>query len=506
MKQVAQPSRDLIISCTTRVILVPAVAPEGDLPDPAAAAHGARAVDFELAVFSGEEVRTFALPKEGVVTIGRSEGSTVRIDDPSVSRNHAILHVAPRLAIQDLGGANGTMVRGRAGASSATETLNVRQLFQRQADLAVGDTILFGTTSVVLRHKPAAHIPDLTTDGLGVIVRDPAMRVIHEHASRAARTIINVLLLGETGVGKEVLARAIHGHSNRSKGPFLGINCAAVSESLQESELFGHEKGAFTGAHQARPGLLESANGGTVFLDEVAELSAGTQARLLRVLEERQVTRVGSNRPRSIDVRFVAATNRDIEADSVSGRFRQDLFFRLNGISLLIPPLRDRPLEIEPLARMFLAAASREVDRAEAPRFSAEALRIFRAHRWRGNVRELRNVVERAVVLCLGHTILAEHLPPSLLTAAPSRSTETVAVPSTLPPPAPPPRQSSGAAGLPGEIGDLERSRIVEALERSGGNQTRAARILGISRGTLIARLDAFGVTRPRKRGGVRDE
>ena len=229
-----------------------------------------------------------------------------------------------------------------------------------------------------------------------------------------ARANINVLLLGETGVGKEVLARAIHAHSPRSKGPFLGINCAALAESLLESELFGSEKGAFTGA-LARPGLFEAAGGGTVFLDEIGELPLGTQAKLLRVLEERKVTRLGSTRHASIDVRFVSATNRDVEADSRQGRLRPDLYFRLNGVALTIPPLRDRPREIDALAASFLSAACQDLERTSPPAISPAALELLRRHAWPGNIRELRNVIERAAVMCTESTILPEHLPPSLL-------------------------------------------------------------------------------------------
>ena len=293
------------------------------------------------------------------------------------------------------------------------------------------------------------------------------------------------------------------------RAPFLEINGAAVSESLQESELFGRERGAFTGAHQARPGLLESANGGTVFLDEVAELSPSTQVKLVTGALEAWA---GVNSRLGIQPAASASTSASSPRHSQLGYPSRTAwpvgspdriwFFRLNGISLLIPPLRERPLEIEPLARMFLAAACREVDRLEAPRLSAEALRALGAHPWRGNVRELRNVVERAVVLCLGDAILLEHLPPSLLRAAQSRSAETVAAPGA---PASSPGLDGHAPGLHGEIDQLEKTRIVEALERSAGNQTRAARLLGISRGTLISRLDAFGLTRPRKRGDASD-
>jgi two-component system, NtrC family, response regulator AtoC len=229
-----------------------------------------------------------------------------------------------------------------------------------------------------------------------------------------------------------------------------------------------------------------------VFLDEVGELSPGTQAKLLRVLEERVVTRLGSNRARPVDVRIVAATNRDIEAEGTAGRFRQDLFFRLNGISLLIPPLRERREEIESFARMFVATACRGVERTATPLLSPEALDMLREHEWKGNVRELRNAIERAVALCPGDTILPEHLPPALFKATEARRS---AAASLGRPPA-----ENGAVGLSREIETLEKRRILDTLASCAGNQTQAARRLGISRGTLIARLAAFGVPRPRKR------
>jgi DNA-binding NtrC family response regulator len=458
-------------------------------------------MDLELLIFSGDDVRSFALPASGTVTIGRGEQSGLRIDDPSVSRNHAILRVGDGLVVEDLGSANGTMVRGRvAGDSPASETLNVRHLLKREAALAVGDSILFGTTNVVVRHKPTTEIPDLGAVSPGVVIRDPAMRAIYEQAALAARSPLSVLILGETGVGKEVLAHAIHAHSRRASGPFLGLNCAALTESLQESELFGYEKGAYTGALQAHAGLFEAANGGTVFLDEIGELAPGAQARLLRVLEERAVKRLGSNQERPIDVRFVAATNRNLEEESERGRFRQDLYFRLNGISLQIPPLRERATEIEAFARLFLAAASREVERPETPTLSPAALEILRRHRWPGNVRELRNAIGRAVVLCLGNSVLPEHLPPSLLKAVESQARLAGSAP--IDPPAPSPGTEGDAPSLQSEVDALEKARILDALEQCAGNQTRAAQKLGISRGTLIARLQSFGITRPRKRDG----
>jgi DNA-binding NtrC family response regulator len=390
------------------------------------------------------------------------------------------------------------MIRDRSSSGGeAGDTLNVRQLRGGEAKLAVGDSVLFGTANVMVRHAPTVELPDLAVGEAGVVVRDPAMRTLYEQAARAARTDLSVLLLGETGAGKEVLARAIHAHSPRAKGPFLGIDVSALNEATLESELFGHEKGAFTGSVATRIGLLESANGGTLFLDEAANLSLETQKKLLRVIELREVLRVGANRPRPIDVRFVAATNRDLEAESRAGRFREDLFYRLNGLTLVIPPLRERPLDIEPLARMFLAAACKQIERAAPPGLSPAALELLRRHAWRGNVRELRNAMERASALCVGESVLPEHLPPSLLAVA---SAPVAALPSR---PADGPARTDAA--LRGQLRDLERARIAGALERHGGNQSRAARELGISRGTLIGRMDEFGLPRPRRRDGEPD-
>ena len=233
----------------------------------------------------------------------------------------------------------------------------------------------------------------------GVIVEDPRMRRAYQLAQSAARGVISVLVVGETGVGKDVMATQIHKLSPRAKAPFVTLNCAAISESLLESELFGHEKGAFTGATDAKAGLLEMAPGGTVFLDEIAEMPAKLQAKLLRVLETREIQRVGSVKTRAIDVRFVAATNRDLDADIAEGKFRRDLYYRLNGITVHIPPLRERRAEIMPLVRSFLARFAREAGDRAAPDVSPEAARLLEVYPWPGNVREVRNVVERALLL-----------------------------------------------------------------------------------------------------------
>jgi two-component system response regulator AtoC len=333
--------------------------------------------------------------------------------------------------------------------------------------------------------------PPAYTPADGVVVLAPSMRALYDQAARAAASAINVLILGENGVGKEILARAIHNLSPRVHGPFVALNCAALTESLVQAELFGHEKGAFTGALQARAGLLGSAAGGTLFLDEVGELPLSMQSKLLRALEERKILRVGARAEREIDVRFVAATNRDPELEIERGTFRQDLYFRLNGISLTIPPLRERRDEIPHLARMFLARARAE--QALPPLAIADAtVALLTQHAWPGNVRELKNAIERGSVLCHGDVLLPEHLPPKVLAGA-TPTFESPRAPSSLPPPPGPatPRPEAAAA---------ERQQILDALERCAGNQTRAAEVLGISRRTLVSRLSEFDIPRPRKR------
>ena len=412
-----------------------------------------------------------------------------------------------------MGATNGTFLRDPRAPEHPAETPGILRLSGEPMQIAPGDCVTFGTVTAVVRRAAAERDAPATLGETrsgaqserGVVVRTPAMERLYEQARLAARSPISVLLLGETGAGKEVLARAIHEASPRAGKPFLGLNCAALSESLLESELFGHEKGAFTGALSARPGLFEAADGGTVFLDELGELPASTQVKLLRVLEERQVLRVGARSPRRVDVRFIAATNRDIEAEVARGAFRQDLFFRLNGIALTIPPLRERTAEVAPLARTFVANACAQMDRPRAPAISEEALSMLERYRWPGNVRELRNAMERAVALCVGDTLGPEHLTAKIVGEAEAR----VSPPGERAPregratnpearaahsggaaaePAPPPHETS------------ERDRIVQALEMCAGNQTQAAAKLGISRSTLIVRIETYGIPRPRKR------
>lgn len=342
---------------------------------------------------------------------------------------------------------------------------------------------------LIARASPTAHTAnDHNVDG--TVIEDEQLKKLHELAHTVAKSDISVLLLGETGVGKEIFAETIHRHSRRANHPFFQLNCAALQPSLLESEMFGYEKGAFTGANAPKRGLLEAVAGGTLFLDEIGELPKGIQVKLLRVLEKREVLPVGGLRPRPINVRIVSATNRDIESDVIKGTFRKDLFFRLNGVSIEIPPLRDRTTEIEPLAKTFIAEAVRANRRGSTPVLSPGALHRLTRYSWPGNIRELRNAMEMAVLLCKGEQIGIDDLPmekmQNALRPSVSESGEAPAQPQT--------EELESSTTAP-----VERRRIVQALERCGGNQTLAAKLLGISRPTLHARMDAFGIARPRK-------
>jgi DNA-binding NtrC family response regulator len=313
-----------------------------------------------------------------------------------------------------------------------------------------------------------------------IVIREPAMKSLEQAACRVASASVNVLILGETGAGKDVIASMIHERSARSDKPFLGLNCASLPEPLLESELFGYERGAFTGALRPKPGLLEAADGGTVFLDEIGDLPMSLQAKLLRIIESREVLRLGALKPRVIDVRFIAATNHDLERNAAEGRFRQDLYYRLNSVILRVPPLRERPLEIDPLARLFLEQASARIETGEI-RFSPAALAALGAHPWTGNVRELKSAVERAALLASGHVIQPADL------GLPSSGDGGAAR-----------RTSTPATEEHGTVPDLERERIVHALDGCGGNQSRAAKLLGISRRTLVRKIAQLGLPRPR--------
>jgi DNA-binding NtrC family response regulator len=337
-------------------------------------------------------------------------------------------------------------------------------------------------------------------DSMGppLVLHNESMRRVYDLATRMAQGTISVLILGETGVGKEVLAETIHRLSPRSGHPFVRLNCGAFADTLVESELFGHERGAFTGASQAKPGLLETAQGGTVFLDEVGELPLPLQVKLLRVLETREVVRVGGLKARTIDVRFIAATNRDLEADVLSGTFRQDLYFRLNGATIVIPPLRDRLSELGPLTESFVLQICQQLGRP-TPSVAYEATSILQRYSWPGNIRELKNVIERAVLLCPGDEIMPQHLPVEKMGEVLPRNRPSTRFPAAEEPSNRTDRPEISKTTVRSDKADDQRSQILDALAKCAGNQSRAAKLLGISRRTFVTRLDALGIARPRK-------
>ena len=353
---------------------------------------------------------------------------------------------------------------------------------------------LLGTANALLsvrRGEPAQP------DERAARIDGAPMQRVRDMAARVAASPINVLIVGECGVGKDVLAQLIHKLSPRAEKPFMALNCAALTPTLLESELFGYEKGSFTGALGAKAGLLEAANGGTVFLDEVGDMPAAMQASLLRVIEAREVRPVGALKSRPIDVRFISATNKDLDGAVTKGQFRDDLMFRLDVMRMKVPPLRERTDEIPALATTFVAAACLDAGRNASLLISEDVMDLLIGYRWPGNIRELKNVMERAVALCDGPEILPEHLPlermgspldpfetQKLQRGTPSAATAEAAL--SLPPLTDPEK-----AG--------ERQRILDALVASNWNQTRAAQKLGMPRRTFVSKLDQFGIPRPQK-------
>jgi DNA-binding NtrC family response regulator len=454
-----------------------------------------------LTVVEPNESTMMPLPDRGELRIGRADDNQILLRSPSVSRYHAELIVVEGVvAVRDLGSANGTRIGG------------ARLPPHGRVVVSPGVAIVIGSASLVVHQISSAsaassaqprevamaseHIRALRSGsgadvapGQGdhrLVVQSTAMKKLFELVDRMAAGTISVLLVGETGVGKEVVAAAIHERSPRKGRPYVRLNCSAFSENLLESELFGHEAGAFSGARSAKPGLLETANGGTVLLDEIAEMPLALQAKLLRAVETREVIPVGGTRVRRLDVRFLAATNRNLRERIRTGQFREDLYFRLSGVTIEVPPLRVRRSEIAPLARLFAAEAAAALGRPSTPEISAEALQYLEAQPWPGNVRELRNCVERAVLLGDANVLSADDVDPRcerLLPHDTQRSTRSI-----------PATDEDGRSSL-----SAEREQIEEALARCGGNQTRAASLLGIARRTLVKKLAAMGLPRPRR-------
>ncbi|MCC7382971.1 MAG: sigma 54-interacting transcriptional regulator [Deltaproteobacteria bacterium] len=579
-----------------------------------------------LLIFGEGEPTSFPLLEAGTYTIGRSLDADIYVQDPSLSRLHAVLTFEPGRGfhIRDLGSSNGTRLRGArldpevdyafelgeavdlgrstilvqrgatlerprrvwphsyfelrledlcARARSSGEQFAILRARVRTSSApgAIEDalTSLLGPDDLIAGYAPLEYDVLLARGGpseaeeatsamrfglrrLGaeveigigcfprdgrepgeliarvgagvrgrtraeaaagkdsIVIEDASMRRIYELVERIAESDIGVLILGETGVGKEILAQAVHDHSRRRASPFVAINCGAFQDQLLESELFGHERGAFTGAIKAKLGLLETARGGTLFLDEVGEMSLATQVKLLRVLEERRVRKLGGLESVPFDARIIAATNRDLEAAVRQGRFREDLYYRLNGFSLVIPPLRERRGEIAPLARSFAREMARKEGSTRETSFAPAAIAALEEYAWPGNVRELKNVVERAVVLAAGDRIDTPHLPMEKLTssvvfASPERAPPRERELRARGPAEEHPFEEADAGKLRAKLLDVERESILAALEQCGGNQTRAAELLGMSRKSLLRRLDQYDLPRPRKGRGDLD-
>ncbi len=518
----------------------------------------------ELMVHGPKGLTTHRLPPHGVLTLGRDPASTIRLDDPSVSRNHLALHCGEGLFVEDLGSHNGTLVAGSrlapnarrpvfagehlqvgafvlvvqrvneppppwddarfeaevasgrggtwarllvaelkdrlecwrtvaravgddGGFRAAPDSVDLWAPAARPLDVPalLGDLVLCGSfkgwASVEVPARKTTYAEQLKalTARLSAASRlataaaadDVVMHQVDDLLGRVAPGQLPVLLLGETGVGKGVTARELHRRSGR-EGPFVVVNCAAISEGLLESELFGYERGAFTGADRAKPGLIETANRGSLFLDEIGEMPLSLQAKLLHVLEAQQVQRVGSVTPKDVNVRIISATNRDLSSAVKQRRFREDLYFRLAGLVVELPPLRKRPNDI-------IALAERFAHRTPAL-LTPGARAALTSYPWPGNVRELKTVIERGLLLSRGAPLQAEHL-----MLDPKRA----AVPLS---------PGDDPSGLD-PTAQAERQRILDALGQAAGSQTQAAKLLGISRSTLVARIEKYGLPRPRK-------
>jgi DNA-binding NtrC family response regulator len=345
----------------------------------------------------------------------------------------------------------------------------------------VTQTLKAAERKLLKRRRALVRIAPEVDEPFGIVARSGQMREVVDLAQRIAKVDSTIVITGESGSGKERIAQLVHGESTRAAGPFIAVNCGAIAESLLESELFGHARGAFTGATQDRPGLFEAASGGTLLLDEIGEVPAAMQVKLLRVLQEREIRRVGENKTRPIDVRILAATNRDLGACVADGSFREDLFYRLRVVDLRVPPLRERHEDILPLARVLLADAAARMGRELEGISPAAADQLVR-YTWPGNVRELENAMERATALARGSRVELEDLPEEVRAGTREQSTP-----------------ASRLGGGPVEpLRDVEKAYILSALGLNEGNQTRTAEQLQIGAATLYRKLKSYGMTTPR--------
>jgi two-component system nitrogen regulation response regulator GlnG len=339
-------------------------------------------------------------------------------------------------------------------------------------------------------------VDEETISGVMFIGRSPQMMDVFKAIGRVAQQHVTVLIRGESGTGKELVARALYQHSGRAEHPFMEVNCAAIPENLLESELFGHEKGSFTGADRRRIGKFEQCNGGTIFLDEVGDMSPLVQGKVLRLLQEQRFERVGGNETIQTDVRIIAATNRPLEAMVEDGQFRADLFYRLNGVSIHLPPLRERGEDVALLLQHFLTRATRELNKPEIEGLSPDALAQLTAYAWPGNVREVQSVMRQAVLSATGTVIVPEFLPPEVRGGEASRSAAGKSLPPSDLLRFIETRLHANSTDLYAEcLAFMERVLITRVLQETGGNQSKAAEVLGITRGKVRDRISAFNIS-----------
>jgi len=419
-----------------------------------------------------------------VIRIGSAKTCDIVITDPTVSRRHAeIRRGQDGVILRDLGSMNGTFV-GQV----------------RAKEVYLGSDTHFRVGRTELNFKPADEIidvePSIQDHFENLVGNSVAMREVFGILERVAPTDLTVLISGETGTGKELASRAVHSQSKRKKGPFVVFDCGAAPDNLIESELFGHQRGAFTGAIEARPGVFEMAHGGTIFLDEIGELPLELQPKLLRVLEQREVRRVGASKTKAIDVRVVAATNRNLREEVDAGRFREDLYYRLAVVEMSMPPLRDR---LEDLDRLALHLLTRSSHNSNIKSIAPQVLQIFSSYHWPGNVRELNNVIERALPFCDGTVITFDGLPDALRSGPGEMSTMSAAPASTQQHPASP---STDGPELPFKdakdqlIDAFERQYLEDLLDRHSGNVSKAARAADMDRKSITRLMKKHGITR----------
>ncbi len=418
----------------------------------------------KMVAISGADLqKTFAIGGKEV-TIGSQRDNHCVLNDPTVSRHHAVIEETGKgYVLRDLDSTNGTYLN---------------EIRIREAYLEYGSVIGLGNTRLqFVPLEERVEIPPSEEDYFGdVFGRSLEMRRIFTMLKKISPSDITVTIEGETGTGKELVARGIHSRSQRARGPFVVIDCGSISKNLIESELFGHEKGAFTGATQTHRGAFEMAHGGTIFIDEIGELGLEMQPKLLRVLEQREVRRVGGNEILKVNVRVIAATNKDIISEVQKGRFREDLFYRISVVRIHLPPLRERGEDIPLLAQQFARELSGPYGGGGDMTVSAEALEILRHYHWPGNVRELKNIITRAMAMGNGKVLRLRDF------IVPLSSEERTQAPSL--------------DSLVGKtLEEIEKAAIAKTLEVHGGNKSAAARVLGIAYSTLYEKIKKYGLS-----------